>query len=179
MSGIVELQQALITALGTGVPVLVGRRELERNQVYPRFVLVPGQERFAAPEGPGASGNPRLLHTRRVGFEVHTWGKDYGATEDLFAAFLTGLRIAVSGANYAVAEGEWQEPADLNAGVVFVAAVVVTFGLAQKTLPIAVPLGDPPPAVTDATAPTALITSTGLDSTGAAAGDGVLTSGEG
>jgi len=177
VAGIGDLQTALQTALGTGVPVLLGRKELHRNIVYPAFFLIPRAERYTGPQGPGASGNPRLLHTRRVSFELHTWGKTYADTEDLFGAFVTALRQAMQGANYELGDAEWEEPADMNAGVIQANPVTVVFGLAQKTLPIAVPLAAP--AVGDATAPTAIITSTGLDSTGAAAGDGVLTSGEG
>lgn len=177
MAGIIDLQVALQTAIGGGVPVLIGRKELHRNIVYPAFFLIPRREQYSTPQGPGASGNPRLLHTRRIMFELHTWGKDYGATEDLYGAFVTGLRVAVQGANYELAESEWQEPEDLSAGVILMSAVTTVFGLAQKTLPIVVPLGVP--AVGDATAPTVIVTTTGLDSTGTVAGDGVLTSGEG
>jgi hypothetical protein len=177
MAGIIELQVALQTAIGAGVPVLIGRKELHRNIIYPAYFLIPRREQYSVPQGPGASGNPRLLHTRRIMFELHTWGKSYTDTEDLYAAFVTALRTAVQGANYELAESEWQEPEDLDAGVVLMSAVTAVFGLAQKTLPISVPLAAP--AVGDATAPTVIITSTGLDSTGAAAGDGVLTSGEG
>lgn len=177
MAGINDLQVALQHAIGAGVPVLLGRKELHRNIIYPAFFLIPRREQYTGPQGPGASGNPRLLHTRRLAFELHTWGASYADTEDLYGAFVTALRAAVQGANYSLDDSEWQEPEDLNAGVILMSAVTVVFGLAQKTLPISVPLAVP--AVGDATAPTVIITSTGFDSTGAAAGDGVLTSGEG
>lgn len=159
------------------VPVLLGRKETHRNLTYSAFFIVPRMERYTTPQGPGASGNPRLLHTRRFSFELHTWGKTYTDCEDLFAAFVTALRLALSGANYELGDAEWEEPEDLNLGVILATPITVVWGLAQKALPISVPLAQP--AVADNTAPAAIITSTGLDNTGAVAGDGVLTSGEG
>jgi hypothetical protein len=177
MAGIIDLQTAVQSAVGSGVPVLIGRKELHRVLTPSAFFIIPRVERYTTPQGPGASGNPRLLHTRRFAFELHTWGASYSDTEDLFAAFVTAMRLALQGANYELGESQWEEPEDLSLGVILASPITAVLGLAQKTLPIAVPLAQP--AVSDATAPTAIITSTGLDNTGAVAGDGVLTSGEG
>ena len=143
MAGIVDLRVALQTAIGSGVTVNLGEAEKWRSLVAPQFIITPRYERYTTPQGPGASGNPRLLHTRRLSFELDVWGPSYAATEDMFAGFITALRVAVQGANYEIEDGTWEEPKDLSYGVHFICNITAVFGLAQKTLPVAVPLSWP------------------------------------
>lgn len=173
MAGILELQAALQAAI-VGVPVNLGNKELFRNLVYPQFFIFPVRESYAGPQGAGAAGNPRLLHTRKLSLEVHTWGPDYGTTEQMFGAFVTALRQVVQGASYALEGSEWEEPQDLNTGVTLSSMVTVVYGMAISSLPIQTPLVVPTGAFG-----TVVITSEGNDTAGTVFGDGKLDSGEG
>lgn len=143
------------------------KKNVSLNTSPPIYRIHPVREQYADPQGAGASGNPRLLHTRKVEFEVHSWGADVGATERLNQAFVTALREIVRGANYQLGGAEWVDPANAEFGPVLVLTVSINFGLAAATLPTA-----PPDPVTDATYAVATITQTAPDTTGLVPGIG-------
>lgn len=130
------------TARLTGVPVLVGKRYLDANGKPPRVVFVPTRDRFGPAQRVG--GAQPALATRIAGLQVHVWGADVDATEQLahqvIAALIFGIaqdldvtKIAPKG--YRLIDGGWLEDAWTNAGEVWVG----NFEFDIPVLPTALP----------------------------------------
>jgi hypothetical protein len=80
----------IISHLPGGTASLIGPefvRDLATKP--PRVIWIPGKDRWVAPDDPGA--DPRPLWTRAAGVEVHIWGADYDATEDLINGVATAI----------------------------------------------------------------------------------------
>lgn len=172
MAGVQDLYNGLVSALGIPNNMALGRRELARNVDFPFIWVVPARESYGVPQGPGASGNPRVLHRRTVELEIHTWGGDYGITEDLHESVITALRGVVGGANYTINGAEWVEAADMGRQNVLVMNVSINLNATQKTLPVPLPLGP------DATLPTIPFPPVNFDTQGSVPGDSKLDAGE-
>jgi hypothetical protein len=91
--------------LPSGTSVATGAEHLQDTAAAPRVVWVPTTE-GAGPVLQHWRGEPRALHTRRVGVDLHLWGGDLAATEALIAAAIRAVRAAV-GASYELGTGSW------------------------------------------------------------------------
>lgn len=174
MAGIADIYNGLVAAIGPNVPILLGKRELARNVDFPQFWIVPVREDYGGTQGPGASGNPRVLNQRRLAFDVYTWGSDFGPTEDLHEAMITAIRGVLGGANYQLLGADWDEPTDMERGIAIILHVAVNLNVTQKTLPIPAPDSAP-----DAKLQTIQLPPVNFDTAGTVPGDGKLDAGEG
>ena len=136
MAGFVELCDAVAEAIGPNVPIVYGHKSKGHNAGPPEIRIYPMSGDFAGPEGPGASGNPRLLHTRSLTIEVRSWGVDYGNAEVLQAAAITAIRQVVSGANYRAISELWEDEGVATGGVAVVTTLAVRLGLPKIALPL-------------------------------------------
>lgn len=79
--------------LDDSIDVKVGKKNLNANGAPPRIIWVPTQDRFAPTQRVG--GNAKAILTRKAGVEVHCWGADFAATEDLINQALVAIYAAV------------------------------------------------------------------------------------
>jgi len=89
--------------LPTGVKSLIGPEHLKAHDSPPRVIWVPSRDRYGPPESTGA--NPRQLRTRLAGCEVHVWGRDYEATEELLNLLQAAIHYVAYGC-YQLDQGE-------------------------------------------------------------------------
>lgn len=176
MAALATLVTALQAAIGS-VPIGFGKKGRPVHSAPPNYTLFPLRETFVGPQGAGASGNPRVIHTRVVEINIHSWGDDFGPAEDMNEAMITAIRTVLSGANYVLGPAEWIDPLNMDLGAVLVQHVQLTLGLPLANLPLVYTGGT---AVNvDALYQKVTITGTGADTAGTVFGDGKLDINEG
>lgn len=110
-----EIFEAIETELQALAPVTVrdGGEWLGANDAPPRVVFVPTDEILTGAaelhyDGTfTATGTSRPLAQRDCTVEVHVWGKDRAATEELVGHTVNAIRRA-AGAAYRLASGSWK-----------------------------------------------------------------------
>lgn len=167
MAGVADFRTAFADEVQP-IPVALGRKELATLDAAPRFFLVPVSESYDRAAGPGASANPRALHTRLLTVEVHSLGVDYDQAEKLNALAITALRKVMNGANYSLGGAQWIDPTNVDYGAVLVLTVTLRMALVAQQLPTSITVGG------DDTKPTVPITSENWDPTGQTPGQGYL-----
>ena len=95
--------------------VLLGSRELAGQGKPPRTVVVPTTETFGDPvQWRDAAGNPRKsLRTRTPRLDIHLWGKDLSAVEELIHSTITVLNT-LAGIQVTYLPSEWTDEAQAS-----------------------------------------------------------------
>lgn len=157
LSQILADAQARVTI--SGLTWAIGARELAKISAPPRVVWVPSRDQIG-PKEVASRENPSI-YTRFAGVNAHCWGASLEATETLLHAVIAALYATAHG-SLRVAGVEWAAPEVVTRGEL----AILSFALAIPVLKLTTP--------TQAVE----ITSVEDESTGAVAGDGILTSGE-
>lgn len=176
MAALNTLLAALQSAIGS-VPIGFGKKGRPVHSAPPNYTIFPLRETFVGVQGAGGAGNPRLIHQRIVEIDIHSWGDDFGPTEDMNETMITAIRTVLSGANYVLGSADWVDPLNMDLGVVLVQHVQLTLGLPLANLPLVYTGGT---AVNvDALYQKVTVTATGADTAGTVFGDGKLDINEG
>ncbi len=113
---------AQLAAIGAWTSTIsIGDEFAEETGAPPRIVLVPRDESFVPPTGPG--GNPRPLWDRLVSCEVILWGLTLADTEGLIDQFVIATHRAFKGTStaaharggtYRLGKGRWDRKTNLD-----------------------------------------------------------------
>lgn len=95
LSQILDAVRAEFTAAGGRATFKLGGEHIAAQDAPPRIVWVPKGGAFGPVDKGGT--NPRPLKTRNLRVEVHCWGKDYEAAEDLVNRISAAAHSVASG----------------------------------------------------------------------------------
>jgi hypothetical protein len=114
LADIFEAIEGEFQSLGVSVAVRDGGEWLGANDSPPRVVFVPTEEILTGAaelhyDGTfTATGTPRPLAQRECAVEVHVWGRDRAATDELVGHTVNAIRRS-AGAAYRLASGSWKQ----------------------------------------------------------------------
>lgn len=110
---------------------LIGAHKAQQNARPPRYVWIPGRDKFAAPERAG--GRPRALYTRQATVDCHLWGTDLDDAENRLHALLAALH-AEARTSFVATGADWDRAQATEAGQLVVVSFAIEIPVTDATL---------------------------------------------
>ncbi len=110
---------------------LIGAAKAQQHGRPPRYVWIPGRDKFGPPDRAG--GRPRALLTRVATVECHLWGTDLADAENRLHALVAALH-ADARTSFAIGDADWDRSQATEAGQLVVLSVTFSIPVTDATL---------------------------------------------
>jgi len=128
------LLDAVAERIPDGIPVLIGgAEEVSKQGAPPRVVLQFISEQIEAPHGQASgAARSRWLCTRAVDVDIHIWGKNLLATEELAELVLNVLQELAPGDSHRRRGVRWVHNAFSQRGFAYVLSVTLCLPVERR-----------------------------------------------
>ena len=92
------------------VTIELGAQRLHDHTAPPRILWVPSEDEYGPPVSKGERpvSMPGSAFTKLAGFDIHVWGADETATEELNRLFIEVCHLCIGGA-FDIKSGSWEK----------------------------------------------------------------------